>query len=110
MVLVVLYPVLKNTLLHSDFFQILNKNCNFPTAKGLRAECHPHTKIKDAVAGISHLQQKAFGLLPNRVEKPRVHAFQEPWKMIMSLQDAQAREIGKCSLDLPFLSLERLIR
>jgi hypothetical protein len=30
--------------------------------------------------------------------------------MIMSLQDAQAREIGKCSLDLPFLSLERLIR
>jgi hypothetical protein len=56
---------------HSDFFQILNKNCNSSTAKGLRAECHPRTKIKDAMAGISHMQQNTFGLFPNRVGKPK---------------------------------------
>jgi hypothetical protein len=69
MALAVLYPVFKNTLLHRDFFQILNKICHSSTAKGLRAECHSHTKIKDVIAGISHLQQKVFRLFPKKVGK-----------------------------------------
>jgi hypothetical protein len=60
-------------------------------------------RIKDAMAGISHLQQKASGLFPNRLGKSKGPCIPGTVKMIMSLPNVRARERGKCSLDLLFL-------
>jgi hypothetical protein len=62
---------LRKYITSSRLFPILNKNYNSSTAKGLRAECHPRTKIKGAVAGISHFAAEVFRLFPNRLRKSK---------------------------------------